>query len=205
MPLTAKINEIIIASNFELIRDRIAEILMVELANQSAMSYIDYLDADVYVERFIPADPAELVNRSMIIVSVSEGNHDNHDYTAFRGNVTYTIDVFTSSNTTNEEGGDQASTKRLEKLLGICSKILNSPIYKTLAFETSMIYRSKTVGFQIGQPKTPEQDSIAMGRLNLMVLCNENLNLSDSIPLTGSDTQIKINQTQKGYLYILNP
>ena len=89
----AVINVQIPEQNFEIIRDRIAEIIVDEMANQAAMYYDDDLDiiGGVYVERTWPMDATEQV---IINVLTKGGRYDNIDLEMADGTYVYVNDNY---------------------------------------------------------------------------------------------------------------
>lgn len=140
------------SDNFELIRDEVAAILAVEIANQKALAIAgnedpDLYDFDLFTER---ADPWDLFfddNNSLIrskpVVNVcfesmsslaGQSNTINQSY--FSG--TITVDAVTgavnerdkASNT--QKFGDELSAKSAQRIVKLCRNILMAGIYNNI-------------------------------------------------------------------------
>jgi len=126
----SKLTAIIPAQGFELIRDRIAVILVDEIANQITLGIGAEFNAKVFVERIVPIDKSET---PLINVLYSRTGYDNNDFDSSDGQNTYHIDIYAKANakpSTNSEADNLAQVK-LARLIGIVRAILESPHYLT--------------------------------------------------------------------------
>lgn len=183
---------------FEVIRNRIAEILIDELNCQVLLTYDTDLDATVYVERFVPFDNTEM---PAISVSFSAGDYNNQTVRDADGSYSYFIDIFTKAKTTDDDRGDKLAMLKLHKLLGVCRAIIQNPIYKTLGFEPPFIMSRQISNISIAQPKDGDTLSVVMGRLILKIVAPEDVQLLTAKLIKGFDTQVKLALTDKGYIY----
>jgi len=198
--MAAIIQNLIPLQNFELIRDRIGSILFDEVKNQSILdSNNPDLDATIYSERIIPYSVSET---PAINVSFSGGNYSVQTQIHTDGVYKYFIDVYTSANTEGAERGDKLSLQKLHRLLGICRAILENPQYKTLLFPAPSIERINVSSIDIAEPEN-KQDSTSsvFGRLTLEVRIPEYVQLLIPNQIDGSDTGVKIELTDEGYVY----
>lgn len=193
----ARIQGTIPQQNFELVRDRIGEIITDELESQ-VLFYNPDLDATVYVERTDPIDKTEL---PVVIVSLATGNYDNKDVKSTDGTYTYNVDVFTRAKTSADQEGDQRSMFSLHRLLGVIRYILDNPIYKTLGFANPMISRVAVQSLNIAEPGKQDAASVMMGRLTVTVRVPETVNLLPASLLAGYETSVKLQLTDKGYVF----
>lgn len=185
---------------FEKIRDRIVEILVVELAHQTAITYNEVLDADVYRERSVPFDKTDL---PAVNVAVAKGDFNNASLLQKDGNYVYHIDCFTRAKTDDDEGGDAKAMLKLHSLMGVCDAIISDHQYKTLGFAPPFLSGRRIEEMQIAEPKRNEDaESIMMGRLTLIVRVPETVNKLPGTLIVGYETQVKIDDTEKGYIYI---
>jgi len=200
----AQIPNIIPPAAFELIRNRIAEILIDEFNKQFLMTYDVDLDLDeksIVVERSNQLDNTEL---SFINICLSGGGFDNKNYSgSVNGTYSYDIDIYTKSKTSALQSGDVTSSFRLQKLLRVCRYILEHPIYKTLGFSSPKINRVYCSQFNIAVPGPGVSDALStmMSRLVFTVVSNESVELITPALISGYDTKIKINNTDEGYFY----
>ena len=197
----SKINGIIPPQSYELVRDRIGEILTIELANQYLLTSDEALNASVFVERFIPFDKTDL---PAISVSYSRGDMDNQDVKHADHSATYFIDCFQSAKSSTSEQGDALSKVKLHRLIGVCRAIIQNPIYNTLDFDAPFIMFRQITSLEIADAGKQDAVSVTMGRLTLNVRIPENTQLIDAIEAGGYDTQVKLYETDKGYKYIID-
>lgn len=184
---------------FELIRDRIGEILISELASQTAMTYDENLDATVHVEKTVPFQAVEF---PAVNVALSRGGFDNATILKKDGNYTYHIDVWTRAKSTDSDGGDSLSMFKLHRLIGVIDAILSDHQYNTLGFEKPFISRVFVDEIGIAEPKrTEDAESVMMGRLMFQVRVPENVETLEASLIEGFDTQVKIGKTDKGYIF----
>jgi len=200
----AKLLEEIQPQAFELVRDRIADVLAEEIAAQLDFTgdFSDDFNAegiDIYCERSIPFDKTEL---PAINVQLAKGDYNNEDAKFSDGNYVYNIDVYTSSKSTEDDQGDRLATLKLHKLIGVCRAILKAPVYRTLGFQAPFIMRVTCGEFSIAE--TTKQDTLhtAMGRLLFNVRVPENVELQVAKVINGYETKWKIAESDKGYITI---
>lgn len=207
----SKIAEIIPAASFEIVRDRIGEILADEILNQYNLTYDEEteekdeeLNITVYVERFLPVEVSEY---PLINVFLSTCQLDNQTAVTQRNTVQYNIDCYCGSSNKSGETGDVLSKKKLHKMLRMCMAILNSPHYVRLGYLTPFINGRKVTGIIIrNEDIQAEKDSLhgSMGRLTLEVAMNESVEGVSPVLAEGYDTIVYLGESEKGYKYILN-
>src|ERR1700749_4176232 len=116
MPSTPKINNAITSQNFELIRDQIGAILLVEFTNQ-ASNYdlpINCTPKEVQIEGFMQIDEDLLPYIAIRFVSATEVQKDSSGNAAY--DCCYYIDIFTGSASTPDARGDQLSILAFQKM-----------------------------------------------------------------------------------------
>lgn len=187
---------------YELIRDRIGEILADELIVQAIIEYDDNLNVDVFVERFIPFDKSEV---PCINILLARGLYDNKSVVKSDGTYTYNIDHYVSCKSTEGSRGDSAAARQLQKLMGVSRAILEDPQYNTLGFTKPYISHTEVREMNIGDPVN-NQDGInmIMGRLTFVVRAPETVLALEPRLLDGYDTTVKLYNTDKGYLFGVN-
>lgn len=197
----SKINTIIGPQNFELVRDRVAEILADELANQFVLTGDAENNAKVFLERVVPIDKTETplvnvkINRGVLKDQVAVNTHET---------LTFDIDIFHGAKSTDADNGDQVSRLKMQRLMGICRAILEDPQYKTLGFQAPFIQNRhiESMDFADGDPMDTSFKS--MGRLTLSVKIPENTDLLIPVVAAGFDTEMTLELTDKGYTYTVN-
>ena len=196
----ALINYSIPKRNYELIRDRIGQILYVELNNQ----YLNYnplsFTNGVWVERKKPIDKDEI---ALVNVTFISGSFDNKRQGAKDGTYQFGIDVYTRMASKDNQPGDSNSQKAMESLLAICDYILEDPQYRTLGFAPPSIGNMIVSEIQIHNQNVEDASNVAMGRLILNVRVNEPNQLLLGTLLLISVTTLNLSYTSTaGYQYI---
>jgi hypothetical protein len=195
----AKINKVISAQNFELVRDRIATILYDEIDNQFQLSYDAFLDrVEVLVETKTPIDKVAIPT---VNVSVLKGDYDNKNQGSVDGSYQYAIDVYTNAKKTAQQPGDFIANMRLQKLLGLCRYILEDPFYNRLGYQPGFVMRTMVSDFNIAAGGGDDTNNTAMGRIIFSVMLNENNSLKTPELIDSYQTQVKIENTNKGYFW----
>ncbi len=194
----ANITGIISTQAFELIRDRIGAILADEIAGQYVLTADDDINADVYLERSNPFDKEDT---PAVNVSFSGGNYSNEHQGDSVGVYTYDVDVYTKASSSDSVGGDVASMLKVHKLAGICRAIIRDQYYKTLAFTPPFIRRVTVKDVNIAQMDSGDAANIAQSRLTIEVTVNETTELLDTVLIGEFVTQVKLNETDKGFIY----
>lgn len=195
----AKITTAIPAQSFEVVRDRIAEILIDELDNQVAKFYKEELNAKVHIERFIPFDDSEL---PVVNVGLARGDFDNQTTIDSDGTYRYNIDCYHSAKSTKDVRGDTLANKRLQTLVGACRAILESSQYIRLNFPPPFIMNRQFENIAIAEPAEKKDTiSVVMARLTFTVRVPENVDVTSANLIAGFDTQVKLALTEKGYIY----
>lgn len=185
---------------FELIRNRIAEILAEEIPNQSLLIADPSLNAKVWMERFVRFDHTELPS---INVSLVQGEFNPSFLGKKTGEYQFDIDVYSKGKSTQENGGDTLSTILLHRITGIIDAILSNPVYKTLGFIPPFIGGTRIQNIKIADPqKNMDTESVVMSRLSFFVRCEEITELIQPSTLDSHQTQVKMSLTDKGYLWL---
>lgn len=195
----ANINTIISTRNFELIRDRIAQILAVELANQKSLTGDTLFDSTVWLERFIPFDQTEM---PAINVYFSDASYDNLTPISSKGRNSFYIDVHMKDKHTAGIDGDKGAALKLHRLIGVIMAILEDPYYVMLDFSPGTIQHTEVSEIKIGQP-TSQQDSTQLitGRITFVVNANENTRELSAIDADKYSTSVRLGETEKGFYY----
>ena len=147
MPL---INDAIPQQQFELIRDKIAAILTVEIANQYSLTGENALDTTIWLERFVPFSQAELPG---VVISLDSCDYITNSTIHSQGEYTFFIDVYTKAKNTDSERAYLTALKDLHRVLGVIRYILEDPQYRALEFPRPSVSRTEVEGFVISDPK----------------------------------------------------
>jgi hypothetical protein len=201
--MPALIQSAIPQRKYELIRDRIADVLALELPSQATLNDDANLDANIFVERSIPIDKTQMpaVN---VMLSVGDFNAPATHQSGAR--YTYFVDVYTSAKSSAESNGDKTSATMLHRLLGVITAILEDPQYRTLGFTPPSISHTNVSLMNILEPQNKQDaESVIMGRLSFDVVVVEEYELITPIPLALSITEVRIANSDEGYGYEAEP
>ena len=186
----------------EIIRDRIGEIL----ADEFAAQFIIHGDPDrnpkIFIERITPIGKEEF---PLISVLYSRTSYDNNTAVDADGKNFYNIDIYTGARSTLAEDGDSKAQKKLGRLLGMVRAILASPHYIRLGFTPPFIMRTEVLDIEIADPRDDQNSSnMVMGRLVFQVDAPETVEQIQATVADGYDTVVKLDETDKGFVYIIN-
>jgi hypothetical protein len=184
------------ARNFELIRDRIGEILTTELAGQTYTAGII-----VWSERKIPFTLAEL---PAINVSYDNSGFDNKNVSYKRGENRYFIDIHVAEPSTDAAKGDILASKKAQRIAGIIDYILEFPIYDTLGFTPGFIAGLIVESINLSDMLKEDANHNLVCRLQFKVVAGENTDQIQPTTAEGYTTQVKLSETDYGHKYILN-
>jgi hypothetical protein len=200
--MAAIITNIIPQDNFEVVRDVIGGILLVELLNQKSLQGFNE-GINIYQERVIPiqADESLYIN----VVFDSEA-YSNFTATNSQGAAQYFIDVYTTGNADpdNAVTGDMDSATRLHRFLRMCRYILATDVYRTLGLTPGFIGNKQVTAIATGEPvHTADSNYSRLGRITFTVKMQETQATVLPEVLGGSDTMVKLQQTEHGYMYMI--
>jgi len=195
-----KITTAIGEAGFELVRNRIGEILVTELTEQHSLNPITGVtNATVYIERFRSFDNVEV---PAVNVTIATDEFGQRTAVSGDGTVTYHIDCYTSAPTTSAVAGDTSAMVRLQRILGICRTILMDSRYITLDFAAPFIMSRAVTSMQLAKPVDATDGlSMVMGRLVMTVRMPEQVSQATLEEIGGYDTQVKMGLTDKGYVF----
>lgn len=201
--MASVITGIIDPQAFEVVRDRIGRILAEELAQQYSLSASPDLNAQNWIERFLPYQENEL---PCVNVMLAEGTYDGQTAVQNDGTYRYYIDVHVNATSTHNNPGNQKAIRKLHKLLGVCRAILMDARYKTLGFSTrpGYVMNRHVESIQIKEPGQKEHDmmSTAMGRIVILVKVPEITAYKTGVAGKQIQTTVKLADTDKGYLWV---
>lgn len=207
MAIVSKILTPIPDQAFELVRDRIAEILLVELAAQATLQsdvQVKALlnDVKVFSERFHPLNESEFFGVEIFLFT---GDYDNKSAGSARGTYTFYLDCFGRAASTNRDEGDVRSSLKLQKLIGIIRAILESPNWNTLGFTppNQVIGRTEVKSIKRTEEKnTEDSGNIMFYRIIFDVIATEDTDANVGVPLAQASTIVTIEETTLGLEYI---
>lgn len=199
--MASVLTEIIPAQGFEIVENRIAEILLEELTNQQCLQKLTD-EFGIFIERQEPYDKSEDV---MISLSFRDGNYEGYNSRDCQGEYMYFIDIFTKGAGSLDQTPSINAKDKLFQYSGMIRYILNSSKYPTLKFPPGLIGGKyvKKITFDtdysnFGNHSNYDGAFIRFCRIIYIVRVQENQSLWDGIPLQGNDTRITYDNTEKG-------
>lgn len=203
----AIITETIGSQGFERVSNRIAEILVEEIANQVTIQGFEET-VEIFLERIEPMDKSEDV---VISVALREGKYEGHTSRDVQGEYMYFIDLFVSGYGKGDEAPSTVSKKKLYRYLGLIRYILSSGKMPTLNFPPGLIGGKYVKNVMIdtdysnfGNHSNYDGSYIRFCRVFFVVRVQENQLLWEGIPLQGNDTTITYENTTKGIKLTFN-
>jgi len=192
------ITNIIPEQPVELVRNRVAEILLDELDNQVSL-FMNYdLDVDVDVESQNPY--VDKVDMPLVSVSVLKGNLGNKHQGQQDGKYQLAVEVFTNAKSTAAQKADQRATFHLHKIMGAVRYILEDPKYKWLGYvQNTFIIRTFLSDFIIYESKKDDANCTIGGRWVLNFEVVESNTLITPQLADGYLTKAKLYLTAQGY------
>ena len=191
----SKIPSPINKQNFELITERVGFIL----ADEGA---VHFPDVKVFLERIVPFDKTEVPAINIIYSASKYTSNDINNSDA--ANMIF-IDVYEKANSTDAKRGDEKASLNLKKLMGQIRYILESVEYITLDFVAPFIRHTEVEIMNTFIPeKVGDGINAVMARINFRVDAVESVDLLQPTPAVGYNTTVKLEETEKGYQYIIN-
>lgn len=195
----ALINQVIGPRGFEIVRDRLAVVLLTEIQNQIAEFDVEDIDVSkIWIERTEPFQQEEL---PAINISIDQLNFDSKHMGAKTGNYRYNIDVYTAAEHADDVDGDALASVRCWKLMGIVDSILENPVYKTLGLPAPFLMRSLVEAMQPLAVEQGDSMSTRFGRMIYTCSLSETTSLIVAHILEGAETTVKLGTSNLGYFF----
>ena len=197
------------SSNVQVVIDKIAEILVYELANQQTLATdADDYDIRVYTDRFQPLDQFKNDKRSLVNIELSDASMQTGvtaTYGKQQESVTinlYIYSVGTSIETdTGHRPADYDASVKVKKTRNVINRILKADINSNLQLDRSIV---NSVVIQAGQYLVPDFDNHDFGpvvAMRVSVQCNiiEQPVVNNGVPF--DQIQIDILKDDTGLVY----
>jgi hypothetical protein len=190
---------------FEVVRNRIAEILTDEINNQATLfSDVDYTNTKVVIASSGPEDM-----EALSIVNVSLMNGKFGERKSYDGKVKatyyYSIDVYCTAPNNKINNSEYLSAIKCEKIIGICFSILENPIYRSLGYPPKgFIERVKSNDINFRAKNYNDTNNSSMGRLVFEVQVDETDDLLNAVVLAEFKTLLQLSGSSNGYTYLAN-
>lgn len=196
MPL---INRIIDPRAYEVIRDRIGEIITIELLNQYNLTENILFNVPVFVQRSKPVNQDE---DKIINVSVDSSRYSGQTTLTANGDYTFFIDVVVTGASTSDGRGDVLTAHRAQRLAGVVCAILEDPQYITLGFAGPFIGRSHVIEITPGTIERGEATELNVVRVTMNVQSIQSEVPQEGIPLLESSTSVYLAETDLGFQFL---
>lgn len=203
----AILSEAIPLQGFGLVANRIAEILVEEIANQVSMQGFEE-NVEVFLERIEPFSKEEDVE---ITVVFKEGDFEGYTQQSSQGSYVYFVDLFCSGYGQEDILPSIVAKTKLYRYLSLIRYILTSGKMPTLLFPRGLVgtkYIKKIIVdtdySNFGNHSNYDASYIRFARLFFVVSVYENQELWSGIPLEGNNTKINYENTSKGIQLIFN-
>lgn len=203
------------SSNVQLVIDRIAEILVYELANQRVLAGANASDYDirVFTDRFNPLDQFSNDNRSLVNIELSdESTQTNVTATHGKQQESVTINLYVysvgvaSETPTGHIPADYDAAIKVKKTRNIINRILKADINANLQFDTHDERKNivNSVKIVSGQYLIPDFDNRDFGptvAMRISLTCNiiEEPMINNGVPL--ESIVINIEKDDTGQVY----
>lgn len=199
--MPALITGTIPTQGFELVRDRIGAILLLELTYQQTIQSLTE-ELNIFSERSVPADSSDELYINVLLGGAEYGQMTQKDA---QGRTLFFIDIYTSAEETDMALGSFISAQRLQKYAGMCMYIFRSPYYKTMAGMAPKIGGTYVESLSLLDPHQKEDtDFTRFGRIQLAVRIQEDTEVWPGVPLEINNTTVKLDSTEKGYKFVFN-
>lgn len=197
------ITTIIPRQSFEIIHDKIGEILKLELDQQYVLTYDPDFQAEIWKERDIPFNDSEISFNGAINITLQEGDFEGRLQTMSQqnGEYKYVIEVIFNGKSKDGKLGDTIAMTRVQKVIGVIRAILMSPKYVTVGFPKGMIEHRRVSGFMFGKPVRQDSSHTCLGRLMFCVRAADGWDFSPYDIANGTDAIVKLALTELGYKY----
>lgn len=198
--MPALITNIIPQRGFELVREAIGTILLLELEEQKSLQNLPE-EINIFQERMRPIQADEKLYLNILVDS-----NTNAGKTASgkQGTTIYFIDIHTTGTASDELSGDKDSGDRLHKFIGMIDYILSSDHYKTLGFAPGLIAGCQVESFATSEPIQKEDSGYTrMGRISFSVKIQDSQALATPVIFAGNDTTVKLQETNYGYKFVM--
>lgn len=198
-----KIQHAIPQQNFEIIRDRIAQVLYEEIAHQFTITQDDDLNIKaVHIERRRALDKAEV---PCINVALTNSKFDIKTGTSIQGTYSFYINIYVKAKTKFLVDGDYRAVLQAQKLSGVAQNILHHPVYRQLGFPGNYIIRTNVTEVDMptfdDDPANRTIENLCRVTMIFEVVCTENFIANNTVPVEQMGTQVKLYDTDKGYYY----
>ena len=198
---TAKITYAISNQNYELVRDKVAAILALELPNQATLNAESHIDASVFTERITSIDAQE---KAVVNVILSRLELSNDTAFSQKNEMSIVVEVYTQAYDTANDRGDELAAMKNHRIAGIIRTVLMSRPYARLGFDAGFI-ENRTIS-EISRTIPRNQSDAAnnvMTTISMQVKCVEDMAQDEGVEVARNSTIATVikQTTEKGIEY----
>lgn len=203
--MSAVIETLIPQQQFEVVLDRIGEILALEFEYQSLLGNYDLDAVSIFKERSVPCNASEL---PIVNVGLFQGEYSEETQMQTQGFYKYVIEVIANAQSEdpvsgNDGRGDRLSQLKVLRLLGIIRAILMDARYKTLGFSYPSIGHRGVERIWFMSPPTQDANTTRQGRLEMMVKVLETpASFVTPVELMEHFSYVTLEETENGFQWI---
>lgn len=199
--MSVLITEKIGIQNFEIIKNKLGVILLLEISNQIKLHCFD-IDFGVFTDRQEPIDKSEDI---VINVSLVSNNSESINQKGTNNLLTFNIDIYSYGYATLEQEGNDIAREKLDLILGWVRYILASTKYKTLGFPAGFIGGTYVNSIQYDTSyDANDANYTRMAQINFTVKSIDNQDMWNGIELLANDTITRLYDTNQGYKLTFN-
>jgi hypothetical protein len=199
----AKINTPISLSAQELIRDKIVQILALELPNQATLLNDQDVNAEVERERNTAIQFTEL---PLINIALARTDGQKQNQTANTGSYYYDIDIYTKG--LNDEDGDDVDGDELaaiknQKIHRVVTGILSATVYRKLDLPAGIVNSLNVISYQPQRSlKIGDSENTDQARIQVKVDATDSNITEVALALIKSSTESTLGASGKKYVWV---
>jgi len=195
------ITQAIPSQAFEVIRNRIGEIIANEFTAQKVITP-SWVKPTVWVERYYAFDSE--TELPAVNVTFSGGSYLNENIVRSQAEYIYNINVSTASPSTSTANGDKLALLQMQKIVGMIRAILMNPIYVKLGYanNTGIVISRRIESIRIGDKKDI-QDALSdvVGQIVLVVNAIETTELGIGVDVQMVNSHVRLDESPQGLFF----
>jgi hypothetical protein len=195
------ITQAIPSQAFEVIRNRIGEIIANEFTAQKVITP-SWVKPTVWVERYYAFDSETQL--PAVNVTFSGGSYLNENIVRSQAEYIYNINVSTASPSTSSANGDKLALLQMQKIVGMIRAILMNPIYVKLGYANNagIVISRRIESIRIGDKKDI-QDALSdvVGQIVLVVNAIETTELGTGVEVQMVNSHVTLDESEQGLFF----
>jgi hypothetical protein len=195
------ITQAIPAQAFEVIRNRIGEIIANEFTAQKVITP-SWIKPTVWVERYYTFDSE--IELPAVNITFSGGSYLNENIVRSQAEYIYNINVSTASPSTSTANGDKLALLQMQKIVGMIRAILMNPIYVKLGYANNagIVISRRIESIRIGDKKDI-QDALSdvVGQIVLVVNAIETTELGTGVEVQMVNSHVTLDESEQGLFF----